>query len=102
MKVQYSICQNCGFLITDKSCGCCGAEQKYKSLESQNDNLLYAVRYGFQYRKEAERHSGQSESLHFFLPPPNEVLLWIGNAVMSGIAYDILKEGVKKNLKIRS
>lgn len=47
-----------------------------------------AVRYGYQYRKVSET---AGEYLHFSLPVPSSILLWIAGVVASGIAYDIIK-----------
>lgn len=47
-----------------------------------------AVRYGYQYRKKSEP---AGEYLHFSLPEPSSIMLWIAGVVASGIAYDIIK-----------
>lgn len=47
-----------------------------------------AVRYGYQYRKVSETIG---DNLHFSLPEPSSILLWIAGAVASGIVYDVIK-----------
>ena len=62
-----------------------------------DDNVKWAVRYGYQYRKQAVLHANDNDpSLHHCLHSASEVLLWIGGAVLSGITWDLLKLGVKK------
>ena len=47
-----------------------------------------AVRYGYQYRKISETIG---DNLHYSLPEPSSILLWIAGAVASGIVYDVIK-----------
>lgn len=54
----------------------------------------YAVRYGYYYRKEAEKH--ENGHLHACLGQSSSVLLWIASAVIGGVVYDVLKAAVKK------
>ncbi len=61
---------------------------EYKEGLSYSKEVRNAVRYGYQYRKEAEEtHS----SLHFCLHDASDVLLWLGSAILSGIAWDAIK-----------
>lgn len=63
--------------------------KEFKQGEKYSEEVINAVRYGYQYRKEAE---GDGESrLHYFLPETSEVLLWLGSAILSGIAWDVIK-----------
>lgn len=66
-----------------------------------SDSLKYtkmAVRYGYSYRKLAEILSDKSNGkLNFCLPEANEFLLWLGSAVLSGIAWDGIKT-IAKNI----
>ena len=55
---------------------------------------LYAVRYGYFYRKEAEKYG--NESLHACLGKAPEIIIWIANAIIGGLLYDGIKIAVKK------
>lgn len=67
---------------------------------NENDSLKYvkmAIRYGYSYRKIAEKLSDKSNgSLHFCLPDVNELLLKLGEFVLSGIAWDGIRFVAKK------
>lgn len=57
-----------------------------------SDEVINAVRYGYLYRKEAEKaehHEGIS--VHYSLPDVSEILLWLGKNILSGLAYDAVK-----------
>lgn len=97
MAMNIGICNNCGTLINDTTCPTCGVTNNLYVVDVDDDNVKWAVRYGYQYRKEAVLLAGQKDgSLNFCLPNAGEVLLWIGGAVLSGITWDLLKLGVKK------
>ena len=55
-----------------------------------SDDVQNAVRYGYQYRKEAEEH--ESGSAHACLSNAPEILLWLGQKVVEGLAWDLFKE----------
>lgn len=69
----------------------------YREGEAYKIEIQAAVRYGYYYRKEAERCEGR----HFnaCLGGASEILLWIANAVIGGVAYDVIKSSVKKLYK---
>ena len=97
MAKSIGICNNCGAFVDDTTCPYCGVKSNLYVINVDDDNVKWAVRYGYQYRKEAVLLAGQKDgSLHFCLPDACEVLLWIGGAVLSGITWDLLKLGVKK------
>lgn len=97
MVMSYSICNNCGDLINNRTCPQCGAGISLYTVNIDDDNVKWAVRYGYQYRKQAVLHAKEKEtSLHNCLTDASEVLFWIAGAVLSGITYDLLKLGVKK------
>lgn len=54
----------------------------------------YAVRYGYLYRKEAEKY--EDGHCHASLGESPELLLWVANAVIGGVVYDVIKSAVKK------
>ena len=94
--IKYRICSKCGGLTYKQSCDICGADLQYYDECDKIKNVKYAVRYGYQYRKEAIMNVGREDSrLHFCLPPVNEVLLWLGNVILSGITFEALRAGVK-------
>ena len=59
-----------------------------------SDNVRNAVRYGYLYRKEAEKH--ENGSLHACLGETSDVLLWLANLIVGGVAWDIIKVAAKK------
>ena len=61
------------------------------------DEVKNAVRYGYEYRIESEKT--ESSYVKYCLPDPSEAILWLGQAILSGIAFDIIKEISKKFLK---
>lgn len=69
---------------------------EYKEGILYSDEVKNAVRYGYQYRKEAEKNYS---SFHFCLHDASDVLLWLGNAVLSGFVYDKVKDLAKKALE---
>jgi len=70
--------------------------EEYKEGIPYGDEVKNAVRYGYQYRKEAEK---DDSSLQYCLPDASDVLLWLGNAILSGYVYDKVKELAKKAQK---
>lgn len=60
-----------------------------EGLQYSND-VYYAVRYGYQYRKEAE--APESTYSHNFILGTSEILLWLGQNVINGVTFDILKK----------
>lgn len=59
------------------------------------DEVKYAVRYGWQYRREAEEHAERNAKLHYSLPEATTVLYWLANLVVTGVAYDLIKKYAK-------
>ena len=56
-----------------------------------------AVRYGFQYRKVAKECANSVDGkLNYCLPEPSAVLVFLANAIIGGIAYDLFKTFAKK------
>lgn len=69
---------------------------EYKEGIAYSEEVKNAVRYGYQYRKEAEIND---TSFHFCLHDASDVLLWLGNAILSGIVYDKVRALAKKALE---
>ena len=66
-------------------------------MDELNKNAYMAVRYGYQYRKIAkEQVSNENGRLHYCLSDPSQILEWLAGAILSGITWDIIKNGVKK------
>lgn len=59
-----------------------------------SERVKNAVRYGYQYRKEAEKH--KKSDVKFCLGDPSEILYWIANMIIGGLAWDLIKKSVKK------
>lgn len=56
-----------------------------------------AVRYGCQYRKEAEECANLVDGkLHYCLPEPSAVVVFLAEAIIGGLAYDMFKALVSK------
>lgn len=66
----------------------------YKEDIHYSDEVRNAVRYGYLYRKKVEKDG--NGNCHACLGDSPEVLLWIANAVLGGVVYDVIKSGVKK------
>ena len=59
-----------------------------------SDTVKYAVRYGYNYRIEAEqKHNSYS---HACLPDTSAILLWLGQKVIDGVIWDLFKVAAKK------
>lgn len=56
-----------------------------------SDEVRQGVRYGYLYRKEAEKENG----VHHCLPDVPDVFLWFGELILGGIAYDVIKKYAK-------
>lgn len=69
--------------------------EEYKEGLSYSEEVRNAVRYGYQYRKEAEANH---TSLHFHIHDASDVLLWLGGTILGDIVYDKVKEIAKKTL----
>lgn len=78
---------------------------EYKEDVAYSDDVRNAVRYGYQYRKEAEDsiNSGiknlSKVRLHHCLEEASDILLWIANMVLGGISWDIVKAAVQKSYR---
>lgn len=59
------------------------------------DEVKCAVRYGWQYRREAEGHAENNAKIHYSLPEAATVLYWLANLVITGVAYDLIKKYAK-------
>ena len=59
------------------------------------DEVKCAVRYGYQYRKEAVEHAEENAKLHHSLPEATVVLYWLANLVITGVIYDLIKKYAK-------
>lgn len=59
--------------------------------ENYSDAVRDAVRYGYQYRLEAEKYADKDYQLNHCLGDPSAVLLWLANLVKTGSVYDLIK-----------
>ena len=87
------ICHNCFEIIEGTSCPKCGFVNEELNSELYA-NARMAVRYGYSYRKIAQKNG--NSNLHHCLPEANEILIWLANAILSGIAWDVIKTTVSK------
>lgn len=91
------ICLNCGQVNSTLECTHCGHTSSEKVYEHVMEQAHRAIRYGYFYRREAEKakeHDGLS--IHYSLTTPANGLEWIATLVISGVSYDIIKYLVKK------
>lgn len=73
---------------------------QYKEDSKYSKEAIEAVRYGYQYRKEAEVHATENGcKFHYCLSTPSDILLFLAEAIIGGIAYDALKSVVNKTWK---
>lgn len=63
-----------------------------------SDEVINAVRYGYEYRKESEKYADPQDGWHVqhCLPDPSGILLWLAKKVLDGIVFDAFKEICKK------
>ena len=74
-------------------------EKEYEYTDNLHypDEVLNAVRYGYQYRLEAEEVSEEDQtSIHYRLGDASDVVFWLANLIINGIAWDSFKLVVKK------
>lgn len=69
---------------------------EYKEGIEYSEDVRNAVRYGYQYRKEAEVNHPSS---HSCLHDASDALLWLGNVILGGIVFDTVKDLAKKALE---
>lgn len=67
--------------------------EEYKEGLAYSEEVKNAVRYGYQYRKEAEK---ADSSLQYCLTDASDVLLWLGSVILGGFVYDKVKDLAKK------
>lgn len=81
------ICLNCGHITENRICPNC----QHTISEDEYNNVIEkaqkSIRYGYYYRKEAEKNLG----IHYNLLSPTNYLEWIAAAVLAGVSYDLLK-----------
>ena len=71
--------------------------EEYKEGLEYSKEVKNAVRYGYQYRKEAEEN--KDSNIKYCLGDPSEILYWIANMIIGGLGWDLLKCAVKKAAK---
>lgn len=59
-------------------------------------DVVCAVRYGYQYRLEAEEYAERDVTIHSCLADASAILLWLGKQVLSGATYDVIKQYAKR------
>ena len=65
--------------------------EEYKEGIQYSEDIQNAVRYGYLYRKEAEKN----KSAHACLDGEYTILYWIAGAIVSGITWDVIKAAAK-------
>ena len=66
--------------------------EEFKQGIQYSEEVINAVRYGYQYRMEAERNDAQH--LHYYLPT-SEIALYLGKLVLDGLLWDVIKATAK-------
>ena len=59
-----------------------------------SDEVINAVRYGYQYRKKIEDNENNN-TLRYFLPFDSQVVLWLGKLILDGLVWDAIKSSAK-------
>ena len=65
---------------------------RYEKGLQYSDDVKNSVRYGYLYRKEAEKN----QPIHACIADSPDILLWIAKVIISGFAWDVIKSVVKK------
>ena len=81
------ICLNCGRIIEDLTCPNCHYTMSEKEYNEIIEKAQKAIRYGYYYRKVAEKDL----NAHPNLLSPTNYIEWIAAAVLAGVSYDLLK-----------
>ena len=68
---------------------------KYKKALQYPENVKNSVRYGYLYRKDAEK----SLSVHACISEIPDILLWLANIIIGGFTWDIIKSALKKTYR---
>lgn len=66
----------------------------YISGQKYSDEVLNAVRYGYLYRKKAEKH--ENGSVHACIGETSDELFWLANLIVGGVVWDGIKAAAKK------
>jgi len=84
---KYISCPQCGFSIEEK---------RYREFYR---HAFYALRYGFQYRRQIEQDQDKEDKVHFNLSPLGELATFIALAAASGVLGNAAWAGVKLAIK---
>lgn len=68
--------------------------EEYQEGLEYSEEVKNAVRYGYQYRKEAESHI--ADNIKYCLGDVSDILYWIANMIIGGLSWDLLKGAVRK------
>lgn len=70
----------------------------YREGLQYSDEVINAVRYGYEYRKESEKYADPQDGWHVqhCLPDPSSILLWLASKVFDGLVFEVFKEICKK------
>ena len=68
--------------------------EEYQEGLEYSEEVKNAVRYGYQYRKEAESHI--DDNIKYCLGDVSDILYWIANMIIGGFSWDLLKGAVRK------
>lgn len=60
-----------------------------------SNEVLWAVRYGYQYRLEADKYSDTGLQVHNCLSEASSILLWLGKLVIEGTTFNIIAKQSK-------
>ena len=67
--------------------------EKFRKGLHYSDEVRNAVRYGYEYRKVAE--DPKERSVHYSLGDSPDILLWMANMIIGGVAWDAFKLAIK-------
>lgn len=66
--------------------------EEFQPGRQYSEEVKNAVRYGYQYRKKSEEQS----SLHYIVGFEAEIVHWLGELVINGITWDLIKMAAKQ------
>lgn len=64
--------------------------------ENYSEAVQDAVRYGYHYRLEAEKHAEHGCKMHCCIGDPSAVLLWLANLVISGAVFNLIHKTARR------
>jgi hypothetical protein len=82
-------------------CPICSTEMSRSQYEDFYRYSFQSIRYGYQYRKAISKENSENEKpKQFYLLPPDQILIYLGLAAVSGIVGNLATDLVKKVMRL--